>query len=82
MSGKSNLSEKTEALIAALLSEPTHEAAAKAGISTATLRRYLHHPKFQRAYLEDREQVLQQTVGHLLSVCSEAVKSLKDNRPV
>jgi hypothetical protein len=43
MSGRSKLTRKQEALIAALLTEPTHAAAAaKAGVSEATLHRWLH----------------------------------------
>ena len=43
------LTTKQEALIAALLSEPTHSAAAiKAGVSPATLYRWLQLPDFAR----------------------------------
>lgn len=48
------LSRKQEALVAALLIEPTHAAAAlKAGISEATLHRWLRLPGFRTAALAD-----------------------------
>jgi hypothetical protein len=51
MSGPDKLTRRQEALILALLSEPTHAAAAaKARVSEATLRRWLHLPAFRAAY--------------------------------
>jgi transposase-like protein len=45
------LTSKQEVLIAALLTEPTYAAAAaKAGVSAATLYRWLQLPSFRTAY--------------------------------
>jgi len=50
-SGRSKLDDRAEAAIAALLTERTHAlAATKAGISEATLARWLQASAFQKAY--------------------------------
>src|SRR4051812_12648946 len=78
--GGSKFNDKQERAIAALLSEPTHQAAAdKAGISLATLQRWLRRDNFREAYFEAREAVLQETIGRLIGVCGDAVKALADN---
>jgi DNA-directed RNA polymerase specialized sigma24 family protein len=50
-----NLTDKQEAAIAALLTEPTYaRAAAVAGISEGTLYRWLHLPAFRAAFRQAR----------------------------
>jgi len=48
---------KWEALIAALLTEPTHRAAAaKVGVGPSTLYRWLHLPDFRAAYRQQEQE--------------------------
>jgi hypothetical protein len=60
------LGRKSEALIAALLSESTQEAAAaKAGISERKARNWLARSDFVAAYRAARRQVVEQAVARL-----------------
>ncbi|HYT94916.1 MAG TPA: hypothetical protein VEL76_39735 [Gemmataceae bacterium] len=71
------LSTKQEAVIAALLSEPTHAAAAaKAGISAATLRRWLRLPAFRAAYRRARRELVAGAIGRLQAATGLAVDTL------
>jgi hypothetical protein len=71
------LSRKQEALIAALLTEPTHAAAAtKAGISEATLHRWLRLPDFQAAYRQARRELVEAAVGRIQAATGQAVDTL------
>jgi hypothetical protein len=80
MSGRSKLTRKQEALIAALLTEPTHAAAAaKAGVSEATLHRWLHLLEFQAAYRLARRGIVETAVGRLQQSASKAVEALERN---
>jgi uncharacterized protein YydD (DUF2326 family) len=73
----SKIFRKGDQAIAALLSEPTHEqAAAKAGISPATLQRWLNDPEFQKRYREARHRVFDEAVASLESASGQAVKKL------
>jgi hypothetical protein len=68
---------KQEALIAALLTEPTYAAAAaKAGISEATLYRWLHLPDFRTAYRQARRELVESAIGRLQSASGQAVEAL------
>jgi hypothetical protein len=68
---------KQEALIAALLTEPTHTAAAtKVGISEATLYRWLQLPAFRSAYRQARRELIEAAVGRLQAATGQAVASL------
>src|SRR5438093_635470 len=79
MSG-SKLDRKQEALIAALLTEPTHAAAAtQAGVSEATLHRWLHLPEFQAAYRLARRGVVETAIGRLQQSTGKAVAALERN---
>lgn len=72
--------EAHEVLIAALLAQPSHEAAAKAvGISTATLRRRLADPVFVAQFRAVRTQLIQVVVGRLQSIALKAVEALERN---
>jgi len=77
MSGPRKLGRKQEALIASLLTEPTHAAAAaQAGISEATVQRWLHLPEFQTAYRQARRQLVEGAVGRIQAATGQAVDTL------
>jgi hypothetical protein len=80
MSGRMKSNRKQEALIAALLTEPTHAAAAvKAGISEATLHRWLRLPDFQTAFREARRRIVETAIGRLQQAAGKAVDTLERN---
>src|SRR5262245_47512036 len=71
------LGNKQEVLIAALLTEPTHAAAAtKAGVSEATLHRWLLLPAFQAAYRQARRALVEGSVGRIQAATGQAVDTL------
>jgi hypothetical protein len=71
---------KLELAVAALLSEPTVEAAAaKVGVGYATLKSWLKDPEFAAAYAEARREVLERSVARLLALTDKAVKALERN---
>lgn len=71
------LTRKQEALIAALLTEPTHAAAAeKAGVSETTLHRWLHLAEFCDAYRQARRELVEAAVGRIQAATGEAVDTL------
>jgi hypothetical protein len=73
------LTRKQEALIAALLTEPTHRAAsAKAGVGTRTLYRWLHLPAFRAAYRRARREIVESTVGRIQAGTGIVVETLVD----
>ena len=70
-------SRKQEAAIAALLTEPTIEAAAaKAGVGSRTLREWLQLPDFAAAYREAHRRLVERTVARLLAATDKAVDTL------
>lgn len=72
-------SRKEEALIAALLSQPTVEAAARAtGVSERTARRWLAEPTFRRAFREARRQAVETAVAALQGASGESVVALRE----
>jgi hypothetical protein len=74
------LNRKQEALIAALLTEPTHAGAAtKAGVSEATLHRWLRLPAFQTAYRQARRGIVEAAIGRLQQTAGKAVDTLDRN---
>jgi hypothetical protein len=81
MSGRGHgdkLSGRQEQAIAALLSERTVEdAAAKVPVGYRTLKGWLALPAFQDAYRRARADVLERTVGRLLSITGKAVDTLE-----
>jgi len=80
MSARTKIDRKGEALIAALLTETTHAAAAvKAGVSEATVQRWLKDASFQAAYRTARRAVVASAVGRLQQVTVEAVETLQRN---
>ena len=71
------LTRKQEAVIAALLTEPTYAAAAaKAGICPATLYRWLQQPSFRAAYDEARRELVKSAIGRLQAATGQAVETL------
>ena len=73
------LTRKKEAVIVALLLEPTLEkAAARVGISESTLWRWTQLESFQAAYREARREAVSQVIGALQRASSEAVETLRD----
>ncbi len=71
------LTQKQEALIAALLTEPTHAAAAaKAGVSEATLYRWLDLPPFRAAYRRARRELVDGAIGRVQAATGLAVETL------
>ena len=69
-----------EAAIAALIQEPTIEAAAKrACVAEVTLWRWMQEEDFQAAYLEARRRLVEAAIGHLQSATGEAVEALRRN---
>jgi hypothetical protein len=74
------LSRKWEVAIAALLSEPTQEAAArKAGISHKTLRNWLRIPEFSRAFRQARREIVDRAIQLLQQTTIAAVATLHDS---
>lgn len=73
------LSAKQARAIEALLSEPTTRAAAKAaGVSEATIWRWLAEPGFAAAHREARGRLLKSTLTALQSASADAVLCLRD----
>lgn len=71
------LSAKQEALLAALLTEPTYTAAAtKVGVSRMTLYRWLQDTTFQQAYRRARRELVHHAVGRLQLGSGLAVEAL------
>ena len=69
--------QREEAAIAALLSEPTLEAAAtRAGIGESTLLRWLEEPAFQARYRDAKRRVLEHAVSRLQQSAGKAVDVL------
>jgi hypothetical protein len=68
---------KREAALAALLSEPDIDAAArKAGIGSRTLQLWLSEAEFKNAYRALRLSVLERCVGRLVGASVEAITAL------
>jgi transposase-like protein len=71
------LTSKQEAVIAALLTEPTYAAAAaKAGVGQTTLYRWLHLPAFRTAYRRARRELIEAAVGRIQAAAGQAVETL------
>ena len=69
---------KKELALSALLTEPTIQQAAKvAGISEATLWRWLKEHDFAEAYRELKREAVSQAVTRLQQISCQAVETLK-----
>ena len=76
--GHGDQRERAELLIAALLTEPTYEKAARAAkISKATVLRRMRDPEFRSAYRAARRDLLEATLGRLQRASTEAVQTLQ-----
>jgi phosphoglycolate phosphatase-like HAD superfamily hydrolase len=72
-------SRKSEQLIAALLTHPSIEAAAKSvGIGEVTAWRWMQDPAFATQYREARREAMRQTTARLQEAAREAVECLGD----
>jgi len=73
------LSRNQERAIAALLAEPTIDAAAKlTGVGERTLRRWLQRPDFAARYADARRALVDNAVRDLQAATGEAVRVLQD----
>jgi hypothetical protein len=80
MSEATKLTRKQESATSFLLTERTQErAAAKAGVSTATLRRWMGTPAFLAAYRHAGRVVVEGAIGQLQRAASGAVSALVRN---
>jgi hypothetical protein len=80
MSAGTKINRKGEAVIAALLTQPTHAAAAAAaGVSEATVQRWLRDPAFAAAYRLARRSVVETAIGQLQQATADAVHALRRN---
>ena len=68
-----------EVLIAALACGATQEAAAaKAGVSLATVQRRMQNPEFKQRLLQFRSEMVGRLAGNLTVASGEAVRTLMD----
>lgn len=73
------LSRKQEQAIAALLTYPTIEQAAKAvGVGETTLWRWLQDEDFQELYRQAKREVVSQAITRLQQASCEAVEALRE----
>lgn len=76
---ESKLTAKQERGIVALLANTKlKDAAASAGISEATLWRWLQEPDFHAAYMKARRDAVQSAIARLQSYTSDAVDTLHE----
>ena len=77
MPGGARLNHRQEAAVAALLAQPTVEAAAAAcGVSTRTLANWLRRPAFLAAYRDARRQVVEEAVAAVQRLGVEAAAAM------
>ena len=77
LANNSTLTPRQERGIAALLTSPTVESAAKlAGCGVRTLHTWLSQPHFAEAYSEARRSLVDQSVTRLQAACRLAVDAL------
>jgi uncharacterized membrane protein len=73
----SKFGRKTEEAVAAMLTQPNVEMAARtAGISVATLMRWQKEPEFQKAYREARRAAYGQSIARLQQAMPLAVQTM------
>src|SRR5262245_47766505 len=71
------LTRKKEQAIAALLCEATVQAAAaRAGVSLSTLKRWLKEPEVRAAYRQARRELVEGAVGRIQAATGQAVDTL------
>jgi hypothetical protein len=75
---RAGLSRKQEQAVAALMANPTLEAAAGAmKVNPVTLTRWLRVPAFQDAYRDARREAVTHAVATIQAATSEAVETLR-----
>lgn len=75
----SGLSGKQKKAIAALLSEPTTEAAAEsAGVTSRTIRRWLKQPAFRQALTQAETEAIEEAARLMAAASIQAVRTLLD----
>src|SRR5262245_11792553 len=80
MTPGSKFDDRMELAIAALLTQPTHaEAARTAGVSEATLQRWLRQPDFVTEYRAARRAVVEGAIAKVQAIAGEAVAALRRN---
>jgi hypothetical protein len=80
MSGGKKYTTQHEHAILALLEAPTIDAAAKqAGISPATMTRWLKREDFQAAYRAARRTMFESSLSRLQTLAGKAVSTLEKN---
>jgi len=73
-----DLDPRQQSALEALLTEPSHAAAAaRADVSESTLRRWRQQPAFRAAYRHVRRECLEGAVARLQSLAAEAVETLR-----
>ena|SRR5690242_14607556 len=73
----SKFSHKMEQAVAALLTQPNIDTAARSvGISSATLLRWQKEPEFQKAYREARRAAYSQSIARLQQAMPLAVQTM------
>ena len=71
------MARKQEAVIAALLTEPTYAmAAAKAGVSESTVYKWLRQPAFCKAFRAARRELVDNAMGRVQAATGHAVDTL------
>lgn len=79
VTGHGNKRGRVEAFVAAMLEEPTIEAAAKrAGIGRRTGQKWLQDPDVRKLYDETRRQLLDHTLVGLQRISGRAVSALDE----
>lgn len=69
--------DRRELALAALLTEATlADAAALAGVSARTLKRWLREPAFQRRYRAVRRRLVERAIGRMQAAAGQAVDTL------
>lgn len=75
-----NLHNRQRAALRALLTEPTVARAAEvAGVSRATLHRYLGDPAFQAALLQEQRKVLESASARLVGLLDRALDAVSED---
>ena len=78
---RTKFSRKMEETVAALLTQPNVDAAARSvGISVATLMRWQKEPEFQKALREARRAAFGQAIARLQQMSGAAVATLGTRR--
>lgn len=79
LEAEAELTGRQEVLIAALLSEPTQEAAAlKADVPRSTMYRWLREGSFQERYRAAQKHLFSHAMGRLQNTAGDALDTLRE----